>query len=153
MCRALGFVRPQYCNQTTPVHRHISQTLRLVLRLYDIVGTRTGLFRVPEDRGLILKTAVQLTAHYKWLAKWAQDQGLKRWSTVLKHHYVGHLALQAQWLHCRAGATYLDEDFMGRITHVCQKASGVAWSTPPPLSCRSGAGALGLDGKPCIHDL
>ena len=43
---------------------------------------------------------------------------------MLKHHYVGHLALQAQWLHCRAGATYLDEDFMGRIKHVAQKASG-----------------------------
>ena len=42
----------------------------------------------------------------------------------VKHHYVGHLALPAQWLHCRAGATYLDEDFVGRIKHVAQKASG-----------------------------
>ena len=65
-----------------------------------------------------------LIDHYKCLAKWAQGQGMKRWNTALKHHYVGHLALQAQWLHCRAGATYLDEDFMGRIKHVAQKASG-----------------------------
>ena len=112
-CKALAFVWPQYCDQTNPVHRHISQTLRLVLRLYDIVGTHTGLFHAPEDRELILKNAVHLIAHSNWLAKWAQDQGLKRWNTVLKHHYVGHLALQAQWLHCRAGATYFDEGFHG----------------------------------------
>jgi hypothetical protein len=63
-------------------------------------------------------------AHYNWLAKWAEEQGKKRWNTVLKHHYVGHLATQAQWLHCRASATYLDEDYMGRVKHVAQKASG-----------------------------
>ena len=56
------------------------------MRLYDNVGTHTGLFHVPEDRELRFKTAVHLIAHYKWLAKWAHDQGLKRWSTVLKHH-------------------------------------------------------------------
>jgi len=93
-CRALAFVWPQYCDQTNPVHRHISQTLRLVLSLFNIAGTHTGLFHVPEDRELILKTAVHLIAHYNWLAKWAQDQGLKRWNTVLKHHFVGHLLLQ-----------------------------------------------------------
>jgi hypothetical protein len=82
------------------------------------------LFHVPEDREFILKIAMHLIAHYKWVAKWAEEQGLKHWNTVLKHHYVGHLALQAQWLHCRARATYLDEDFMGRIKHVSQKASG-----------------------------
>ena len=115
---------PQYCDQTNPVHKHISQTLRRVLSLYDIVATHTDLFHVPEDRELILQTAVNVIAHYKWLAKWAQYQGLKRWRTVLKHHYVWHLSLQSQWLHCRARATYLDEDFMGRIKHVPQKASG-----------------------------
>jgi hypothetical protein len=47
-CKALAFVWPQYCDQTNPVHNHISQTLRLVLNLYDIVGTHTGLFRVPR---------------------------------------------------------------------------------------------------------
>ena len=82
-CRVWAFVWPQYCDQTNPAHRHISQTLRLVLSLYDIAGTLTGLFHVPEDRGLILKTAVHLIAHYNWLAKWAQGQGLKRWTTVL----------------------------------------------------------------------
>ena len=92
--------------------------------LYEIAGASTGLFHLPEDRELILDTAVHLIAHYNWLAKWAEEQGHKRWNTVLKHHYVGHVAEQAQWLHCRAGATYLDEDFMGRIKHVAQKASG-----------------------------
>ena len=124
VCRALAIVWPQYCDQTSPVHRHISQTLRLVLSLYDIAGAHAGLFHVPEDKELILKNAVRLIEHYSWLAKWAQYQGLKRWHTMLKHHYVGHLALQSQWLHCRARAAYLDEDFIGRIKHVAQKASG-----------------------------
>ena len=76
--------------------------------LYEIAGTSTGLLHLPEDRELILETAVRLIAHYNWLAKWAEKQGHKRWSTVLQHHYVGHLAEQAQWLHCRAGGTYPD---------------------------------------------
>ena len=84
---------PQSCDQTNPVHRLVSQTLRLVLSLCSIVGIHTGLFHVPEDRELIWETAVHLTAHYKWLAKWAPYQGLKRWHRVLKHHYVGHLTL------------------------------------------------------------
>jgi hypothetical protein len=109
-CRAVAFVWPQYCDQANPVHRHISETSRLVLNLYDIVGSQTGLFHVQDERELILEIAVHLIAHYNWLAKWAEDNGLKRWNTVLKHHYMGHLAEQAQWLHCRAGATYLDED-------------------------------------------
>ena len=123
-CRALAYVWPQFCDQANPVHRHTSRTLRLVLDLYDLAGTHTGLFHLPEDRELMVETAVHLLAHYNWLAKWAEEQGQKRWNTVLKHHYVGHLALQTQWLHCRAGATYLDEDYMGRIKHVAQKASG-----------------------------
>ena len=79
---------------------------------------------MSEDKELILKTAVHLLAHYNWIAKWAAEQSLKRLNTVLKYHYMGHWALQTQWLHCRARATYLDEDFMGRIKHVAQKASG-----------------------------
>ena len=124
LCKALAYVWPQNCDRANPVHRHISRTLRYVLDLYEIAGASTGLFHLPEDRELILDTAVHLIAHYNWLAKWAEEQGHKRWNTVLKHHYVGHVAEQAQWLHCRAGATYLDEDFMGRIKHVAQKASG-----------------------------
>jgi hypothetical protein len=77
-CRALAFVWAQYCEQTNLVHTHISQTLRLAMSLYDIVGARAGLFHVPEGRELILKTAVRLIAHYSWLAKWAHNQGLKR---------------------------------------------------------------------------
>ena len=98
-CRALAFVWPQYCDRANPVHKHISQTLRLVRSLSDIAGAHAGLFRVPEDKELIFQTAARLIAHYKWLAKWAQYLGLKRWNTVLKHHYAGHLALPAQWLH------------------------------------------------------
>jgi hypothetical protein len=134
VCKAWAFVWPQCCDQTNPVHKHISQTLRLVLSLHDIAGTHTGLFHVPEDRELILKTAVHWIAHYNWLAKWAQGQGLKRWGTVLKHHYVGHLALQSQWLHCRAGATYWDEDFIGAASSMCPRRQ-VGWLGALHLHC------------------
>ena len=85
-CRALAFVWPQYCDQANPVHKHISETLRLVLNLYDIAGPQPGLFHMPEDKELILKTAAHLLAHYKWLAKWAEEQGPNRKQTMLKHH-------------------------------------------------------------------
>ena len=68
--------------------------------------------------------ALNMLAHYSWLSKWAETTGAKRWNPVMKHHYTGHLALQAQWLHMRAGATYVDEDYMGRVKHVASKATG-----------------------------
>jgi hypothetical protein len=61
VCRALAFVWPQYCDQTNPVHKHISQTLGLVLDLYDIARTHTGLFHVPEDLELIFEQKLQCT--------------------------------------------------------------------------------------------
>ena len=96
LCRALAFVWPQYCNQTNPVHGHISQIWRLVLSLYDIVGTHTGLFHVPEGRELILQKCSAPDCPLQVVGHLAHDQGLKRWNTVLKHHYVGHFALQSQ---------------------------------------------------------
>ena len=123
VCRSLAFVWPQYMDQGNRVHLHMAKTLQCLLQVYDIAGA-PGLFHSNVDSQLLLDQVQALQAHYNWLAKWAEDNGLRRWNTVLKHHYMGHLAEQAQWLHCRAGATYLDEDYMGRIKNVAKRASG-----------------------------
>jgi hypothetical protein len=86
----------------------------------NATGTSAGcwLHYVAALRSMHQKTlaiAVSTRAHYNWLSKWAETNGARRWSTVLEHHYTGHLAQQAQWLHMRAGATYVDEDYMGRV--------------------------------------
>ena len=46
-----------------------------------------------------LTIALSMLAHCNWLSKWAETTSAKRWKTVMKHHYVGHLAQPAQWLH------------------------------------------------------
>ena len=61
------------------------------------------------DSMAMLTLVEELQAHYSWLAKWAEDSGEKRWNTVMKHHMIGHIADECQWLHVRAGATYMDE--------------------------------------------
>ena len=71
-----------------------------------------------------LTIALCMLAHCSWLSKWAETTGARRRNTVLKHHYTGHLAQQAQWLHMRVGATYVDENYMGRVKHVASKAAG-----------------------------
>jgi hypothetical protein len=73
---------------------------------------------------MLLRSGTELLAHYNWLSHWAENRGLKRWNSVLKHHYTGRLCELGQFLHLRAGATFLDEDYMGRIKGVALKASG-----------------------------
>jgi hypothetical protein len=123
LCRALAFVWPQFNDEDNPCHKHMSRVLALLLEFYAIAA-RGGIFHPPEDRERVLTIALNMLAHYNWLSKWAETTGAKRWNTVLKHHYTGHLAQQAQWLHMRAGATYVDEDYMGSVKHVASKVVG-----------------------------
>ena len=63
-------------------------------------------------------------AHLTWLRQWAIANEQQRWNIVYKLHYLGHIAEQAQWLSPRAGSTYIDEDFMGRMKNVATKCTG-----------------------------
>ena len=81
LCKPLALVWPRYCNNDLPTRRHMSRTLRLVLDLYAIAGTDTGLFHLPKDRELILETVTQLLVHYNWLAKWAEASHKKKGGT------------------------------------------------------------------------
>lgn len=133
LCRALATIWPQYMDEDMEAHMHINRTLQLLLEVYDLAGS-PGLFMTLVQQQRIVSTVNELHAHYNWLAKQAEDSGHKRWNTVLKFHYLGHLALQCKYLHCRAGATYLDEDFMGRMKAVTRKSSGGGlWKTTDAL--------------------
>jgi hypothetical protein len=123
LCRALARVWPQYQDMDQQADRHIGRLLELLVHVYDLAGS-TGLFHSHQDSAALLTKVQEMQAHYNWLAKAAEGRGEKRWNTVLKHHYMGHWAEDAQWLHCRAGATYLDEDFMGRMKTVAMKCTG-----------------------------
>jgi hypothetical protein len=123
LCRALETVWPQYMNKDIDVHGHIMRTLSLVVDIYDLAST-DGIFGSDKDSMAMLQAVHQLQAHYNWLAKWAEDNNMRRWNTVYKHHMLGHIAMDCQWLHVRAGATYMDEDFMGRMKTVGKKCTG-----------------------------
>ena len=104
LCRALATVWTHFNDEANQCHRHISLVLALLLGFYGIAA-RGGIFHPPEDRERVLTIALNMLAHYNWLSKWAETTSARRWNTVMKHHYTRHLALQAQWLHMRAGAT------------------------------------------------
>ena len=112
------------CNTWTRTMRNtcISKwTLEHLVALYDLAGM-PGLFLTAAQSTTFKDTVDKLLAHYNWLARKAQDSGLKRWNTILEFHYLAHLAKQCRYLHCRAGATYLDEDFMGRMKALAKKS-------------------------------
>ena len=123
LCRALETIWPQYMNKNIDVHCHIMRTLSLVVDIYTLAST-DGIFHSDIDSLAIMDAVHNLQAHYNWLAKWAEDRNLRRWNTVYKHHMIGHIAEDSQWLHVRAGATYMDEDFMGRMKTVAKKCTG-----------------------------
>ena len=58
--------------------------------------------------------------------------GARRWNTLQKHHYIGHVAPPAQWPH-RAAATYVADDYMGRVNHMPTKASAGGLRHPAGL--------------------
>lgn len=121
LCRALAKVWVQYMDEDKEEHCHINMVLQHLVALYDLAG-QPGLFMTVAQSTKMKDTVDKLLAHYNWLARLAEDNGQKRWNTVLKFHYLAHLALQCKFLHCKAGSTYLDEDFMGRIKTLARKS-------------------------------
>ena len=102
-------------------HMHIELVLEYLVALNDLARI-SGLFLTEAQSATFKDTVDKLLAHYNWLARKAEDSGLKRWNTVLKYEYLVHLANQCRHLPCRAGATYLDEDFMGRMKALAKKS-------------------------------
>jgi len=123
LCRAVASVWPQYMDRALPLHCHILRTLQLLVQIYDIART-DGIFHSDTDARTMQSSVMNLLAHYNWLAKAAETTGSKRWNTVLKHHMLGHIAMDSAFLHVRAGSTYIDEDFMGRMKSVAMKCTG-----------------------------
>ena len=123
LCKALATVWPQYMDSAQPAHCHIHRTLALLVDIYDLARV-DGIFHSDEDARAMMRAVTQLQAHYNWLAKTAELSGHRRWNTVMKHHMLGHIAMECQWLHVKAGATYIDEDFMGRMKTVARKCTG-----------------------------
>ena len=54
----------------------------------------------------------------------AANTGQRLWNVTPKFHYLWHWGQQAQWLHARATATYMDDDFVGRFAHTAKACTG-----------------------------
>jgi hypothetical protein len=121
LCRALSTAWVQYMDEDNEEHMHIKLVLEYLVALYDLAGM-PGLFLTEAQSTTFKDTVDKLLAHYNWLARKAQDSGLKRWNTVVKIQYSVHLAKQCRYLHCKAGATYLDENFLGRMKALAKKS-------------------------------
>ena len=63
-------------------------------------------------------------AHYTWCSAHCRALSLLRWNTAAKMHYMIHIAEQSGFIHPRAGSTYIDEDFMGRMKRIARKCTG-----------------------------
>jgi hypothetical protein len=98
LCRALSTAWVQYMDEDNEENMHIKLLLEFLVAWYDFAGM-PGLFLTEAQSTTFKDTVDKLLAHYNWLARKAQDSGLKRWNTVLKLHYLAHLAKQCRYLH------------------------------------------------------
>ena len=85
----------QYMDEGSEEHLHIKLVLEYLVALYDLAG-QPGLFLTEAQSTTFKDTVNKLLAQYNWLAREAQDSGLERWNTVLKFHYLVHLAMQCR---------------------------------------------------------
>ena len=114
--------------------------------IYDLASL-PGLFLSDEDAAQFFVKVHDTQAHLTWLMQWAIANEQQRWNIVYKLH-LGHIAEQAQWLSPRAGSTYIDEDFMGRMKMWPRNALvGVHctdWGTSSWLSTGGGCSSGGV---------
>ena len=71
-----------------------------------------------------------LLVHYSWLTKWSIDHNRKLWNVVPKHHYMWHLAQEAQDLSPGMTWCYANEDFVGKLSTIglsCRHAMAAAY--------------------------
>eukprot|EP00969_Alexandrium_andersonii_P176598 7808594-Alexandrium_andersonii.AAC.1 len=47
---------------------------------------------------------------------------MKEYRLIMKHHYLFHMAVDAQFLNPQTVATLSDEDVVGKLSHLCSSA-------------------------------
>lgn len=123
LARAVHWLWEHYADIDDAMHGHITCVLKYLIELYDHCST-PGLFFTPEEAATVKQCTAHLQLHYSWLARDAIEKGLKLWNIVPKLHYLWHIGQQAAFLHPRAGWTYPDEDFVGRIAKLARASTG-----------------------------
>ena len=119
---ALAWVWAQLA--TGPHHNAlVTALLQAAVRVYEACR-EPGLFLHGQTLARLHRDIDLLLGTYTALGNAAANTGQRLWNVTPKFHYLWHWGQQAQWLHPRATATYMDEDFVGRIAHTAKACTG-----------------------------
>ena len=90
---------------------------------FYIVLDEAGMFLNDDEHGRVVKYVDECLSTYSALARISMEQGKLRWSMVTKHHFMWHLARQAQWANPKTWWCYGFEDFMGVCRHIAESCT------------------------------
>ena len=120
---ALAWVWPQLADVNIAHNALVHGLLQTLVNIYGACK-QPGLF-LSEPALAQLHTDIDLLlGAYTALGNAAAANGQRLWNVTPKFHYLWHWGQQARWLHPRATATYMDEDFVGRIAHTAKACTG-----------------------------
>lgn len=71
-----------------------------------------------EQSKALRKSIFSFLGHYRWLNDFAITTGVFLWNITPKFHYMFHIGLTCYDINPRAGQTYIDESFVGRLSNV-----------------------------------
>ena len=130
---ALHAVFREFCRRGTYPEIHILELLKLLCKLYENTERDLGFYLSPEQVANVRDAVENLLLQYNLLTQWAIESGRKLFNLVPKHHYVWHLAYFSQYSNPAYAATFLDEDYVGRISNAAHSCTMATPLTKVPL--------------------
>ena len=120
---ALAWVWEQLADIGLGHNALVTGLLQALVSIYDACR-EPGLFLQDPALSQLHTDIDRLLGAYTALGNIAASTGQRMWNVTPKFHYLWHWGQQAKWLHPRATATFIDEDFVGRIARTAKACTG-----------------------------
>ena len=137
LLKPLAYVYGKYCNKERQQDRDTVSMMNDMIELVDVFDEFADCNFIPQgDAKKVLGLCDRYLQRWAALHNNAVAAGDLLYHTLPKHHCFWHLCQRAQYEHPRLGNTCLDEDFVGRVKHICvASAPGVVLHNIPVKVC------------------
>ena len=110
-------------NPENVVEQHIVQSLEDICKVADIFD-KASVFLTDAEFNVASSSAVQFLEDYAWLHEWAEGAGRNLFHNgAFKFHTFHHLVQNSRFLNPKCHWTFMDEDFVGRLSKLTHSIS------------------------------
>lgn len=115
---ALLFVVKQHMCNDTPLHKHMCACMKQLLTFDQLLDENASMFMTAAESTKLNNTIDAFLVHYSLCANVASAQHQMLFNVTITCHYLIHVGEQSVYIHPRAGACVIDEDFVKGVKHM-----------------------------------